>query len=937
MVRWHIQTYTFMMLLSVSVIPGCGSGVINDGGAGLDEGALLDGFSDDADVTDFGDTVGDGYDNDSGEDSGGSDNLPDEAPDGGFDGDGGPADTADEGEPPRVGTWRVTDAVAPEGGTVFLAIDSIESSISGIEYKIGDDGPAIALDKVAAGVFTLSGLGSEELKFYLRLSNRFGSSEWSGPQTVTPTAQSDKRLCVWAEGEASRKLAKEPLDAGSTPDMSEGVNRDIPLQGGGQAFVVRWAQSPMKLWQQEPNAGDNQGDWLLVDPGGSTTVGLPPAAVENRKLYLDFGTDAEEVTVHILGAGGMVVYPVMALWGFDGDGDPVPFRFTKEQRGGRLPDGRPFVVGPVQLAHNGGDPVKVVPDSIKGYTVVEDRGAQLVVVSRPGIIPAKDASLTPLNLSHAYVRRRGPYSFTNWDDQAAESASGDGLLLRPTFETCGIYLTSNDPTPCQVRFRKKGTTTFYPAQNLFYDPRATGGPAFVIAAHHRGSILYLEPGTTYEVQIKQGSSYWQREVTTWALKVPKVSHALGDVDGNLVISKSADIVNIEPGGITLDVSGDKWAEIHSGRVRRGGVTFNGANKIILRNVEVYGAPKHGVQINAADVRVIGGRISWWGDPNPRFWGTKNCGALRFDPRGDRAVALGIFVGTPRWPSNTWGEYYDETTTHPFGPNAFECAVINGLTVIDGCSVDSHEIKGFDDGIMQKPGEDGTSGLGPDSVVAWNWLSGMRDDGMEVEDTPSNTIVMHNLIRARNDRKGVQKVSGKYTGCVKSFVSIQQVTTGPTMVVRNLFVLAHGYAQNETNGFKMQEAEHPLHSSVKVVYHNTIAYEWWLADPVAPNSAFSSSGMLPITGLKLKNTIAVMQSPGTGQVDTSYVGPPATEIETATYRTYTPAQWTSGLLNEDFTPRAGSELMGAASEILNLNDGGPWFETEPSIGAFRVEP
>jgi hypothetical protein len=930
MTRSQIQYLAIRFMVCGIAIVGCAAGEVGGhGDAAVDDGTVADDAFVDGGATETDDTVGDG-DDEGGEGDGAG-------LDGSLDGDAGMADADGGGNPPRVGPWRVTDAVAPDGGTVYLAIDAVDTSITGIEYKVGDDGPAVALEAVAAGVFTLTGLGSGEQKFFLRLVNRFGASDWSGPQSATPTAQGDQRISVWADGEASRRLAAEPMGAGSTPDMAEGTNRDILLGGGGHAFVVRWAQSPMKLWQAQPNAGDNQGDWLLVDPGGATAAGLAPAAVEKRTLYVDFGAGAEAVTVHVLGAGGMVAYPVMALWGFDGDGDPVPFRFTRQQRGGRLPDGRPFVVGPVHVAHNGGDPVTVAPDAIRGYTVVEDRGAHLVVVSRPGIIPATDAAPAPLNLSHAYVRRRGPYSFAGWDDNAAASAGGEGLLLRPTFETCGVYVISNEATPCQVRFRKKGTAAFYPAQNLFHDPRATGGPPFVIAAHHRGYILYLEPGTTYEVQVKQGSSYWRGYVTTQAFKVPKVSHALGDVDGNLVIRKSGDIVTIDPQGVTLDVSGGKWAEIHSGRVRRGGVSFVGADRIILRNIDVLGAPKHGVQIGTADVRIVGGRISWWGDANSRFWGTKNCGAVRFDPGGDRAAALGLFIGTPRWPSNTWGEYYDETTTHPFGPNAFECGVTHGRTVIDGCSVDSHEIKGFDDGIMQKPGEDGTSGMGPDSIVAWNWLSGMRDDGMEVEDTPSNTIVMHNVIRARNDRKGVQKASGKYTGCVKSFVSIQQVTTGPSVVLRNLFLLANGYAQNETNGFKMQEAEHPLHSSVKAVYHNTIAYEWWLPDPAAPNSSFSSSGMLSITGLKLKNTIAIMQAPGTGNVDTSYAGPPATEIETETYRAYTPAQWTSPKLNEDFTPKADSDLVGAASEMPNLNDGGPWFEAEPSIGALRVNP
>lgn len=830
---------------------------------------------------------------------------------------------------PDGAAWRVTDAV--EGGKVHLAVDVIPDDATAIEYQV-NGGSWAATDVVAPGVFSLSDLSDgTAVDVALRFRNSLGAGAASGPKSVTPSAGSDTRLAVWADGEGARKLNSRPTAAGSTSDQAEGTNRDIPLVGGGHAFVVDWDTSPMKVHQKTPNLGDDQGHWLLVEPGGSTSADLKPAAVETRILYVN----GNEVTVSLLGAGGMFTYPLMALWGFDGDGDPVPFRFTKEIKGGRLPDGRPFVIGPVEVAHNGGDPVAVTPDPARGYVVVEDRGAELAVVVRPGVIPPAGAEVTPLDLSHAYVRRKGAYGFAGWDDTAAANGGSDGLLLRPTFETCGVYLTSPSSTVAQVRFRKKESSDawgpFHPAQDLFFDPRASGGPAFIAAAQHRNAILYLEPGTTYEVQVKQGSDYWRKEVSTQALKVPKVLHALGDIDGDLSISRSGDTVTINPGDIQLDVPADEWVEVHSGRVRRGGVTFSG-DKIILRNVDVFGAPQHAIWVNSTDIRVVGGRTAWWGNPNSRYWGTKNSGAMRIDSDARRPAVLGRFIGTPRWPSNTWAEYYDENETHPFGPRPIEGHPDEGLMVIDGCYADSHETKGFNDIVAQSGG----SGPGADSIIAWCWFSGMRDDGVEFEGLPSNTIVMHTAIVARNDRMGVKKDSGKYLGGVKSFISVQGVPTGPSLSLRNLFYMKRCWPENETNGYKIQQREHPKHASITVVYHNTIAYEWWLSDPTAANAPFIASGGLGIGGFKLKNSLVIMKNSGTGGVDVDFVGPPSSEVEASTYKSFTPAEWSSPKLHPDFTPMSSAtDIAGAGSEIFNLNDGGPWYETNPSIGALRT--
>src|SRR5437868_12147638 len=70
-----------------------------------------------------------------------------------------------------------------------------------------------------------------------------------------------------------------------------------------------------------------------------------------------------------------------------------------------------------------------------------------------------------------------------------------GARAVPTFESIGLYWTPPS-TPsadgCAVIFRKPGEATYRQGLNLWYDAAAN---------ECRGSLVLLEPGTSYEVQL----------------------------------------------------------------------------------------------------------------------------------------------------------------------------------------------------------------------------------------------------------------------------------------------------------------------------------------------------------------------------------------------------------------------------------------------------
>ncbi|MBW8906796.1 MAG: hypothetical protein JF611_14250, partial [Betaproteobacteria bacterium] len=100
----------------------------------------------------------------------------------------------------------------------------------------------------------------------------------------------------------------------------------------------------------------------------------------------------------------------------------------------------------------------------------------------------------------------------------AGSAAGlpsNGARAVPTFESIGLYWTppSNPGAGCALIFRKVGESNFRQGLDMWFDARNN---------ECRGSLVLLEPGTSYEVQMGLPASTPTAGLvaTTWSEQVP---------------------------------------------------------------------------------------------------------------------------------------------------------------------------------------------------------------------------------------------------------------------------------------------------------------------------------------------------------------------------------------------------------------------------------
>src|SRR6267142_386799 len=127
----------------------------------------------------------------------------------------------------------------------------------------------------------------------------------------------------------------------------------------------------------------------------------------------------------------------------------------------------------------------------------------------------------------------------------------------PTFESIGLYWTppSNPGADgCSVIFRKAGDSSFRQGLNLWYDSSNN---------ECRGSLVLLDPGTTYEVQIGMPGQSPSADISvaTWSETFPTgqvITLPAGTRNTPLLITQGGTpsgyvVYQADPSGTTIDV------------------------------------------------------------------------------------------------------------------------------------------------------------------------------------------------------------------------------------------------------------------------------------------------------------------------------------------------------------------------------------------------
>jgi hypothetical protein len=366
-----------------------------------------------------------------------------------------------------------------------------------------------------------------------------------------------------------------------------------------------------------------------------------------------------------------------------------------------------------------------------------------------------------------------------------------------TFNSISLYWSGvgGSSVACNVLYRLSGSQTWKDGLPLYYDTRTIGGRS----PEYRGSLVYLSPGSTYEVLLSAGKDSNYLKVSTWSETFPVAS-----------ITNLTSPTTISSGGTA---SGYK---VFTGSINGGtNNIYINAPYVIIRGMTLTGAGEDAIVIgpNAHHVVIEGCDISGWGYVG---MGSNNQAAVRIKGLSYNAsnVKQIIVQRNKIHDSRDPGSGWDAGSTHALGPNGINFEVPGGNNVIRYNTVKSDDPnRRFMDGIG---GADNftTQGFpGPDSDIYGNLVDGIWDDAIEVEGGGMNVRVYNNF------------VNNTFTGIASATCAI-----GPLYIFNNisnvgqrLHGVSNGTLDSEDRGpfNKCGSQDATVRGGRTYLFHNTV--------------------------------------------------------------------------------------------------------------------
>lgn len=377
--------------------------------------------------------------------------------------------------------------------------------------------------------------------------------------------------------------------------------------------------------------------------------------------------------------------------------------------------------------------------------------------------------------------------------------AGAAVQAVPTFHSLGLYWSDSGGSatmPCEVRYRRAGTSEWRAGYPLWFDGRSgvgAGTDAERPANEYRGSLVSLEPGTRYEVELSLRGTDKRATLTatTWSESFPiaKTVTLPATSKDTLVITESG-----SPGGYVLytgaagaraaiDVAGAQPYDI---QVK--------AAYVILRGLTLKHAGRDGIRLEdgSHDIVIEECDISGWGridsdagagGKGSELWGMYgDAGIYSNSKTVERVIIQRNRIHDPRTDTNNWSERREKYNTfHPRGPEGIYLIDTAGHLVIRYNEIGGDLDHMFNDVVA---GDNNFSFRGfpnRDSDIYGNRLSHAWDDGIEAEGGNCNVRIWGNYI------------TRCYTGVATAATSI-----GPIYIFRNVYDLsAKSEAPNDT--------------------------------------------------------------------------------------------------------------------------------------------
>ena len=392
-----------------------------------------------------------------------------------------------------------------------------------------------------------------------------------------------------------------------------------------------------------------------------------------------------------------------------------------------------------------------------------------------------------------------------------------------TFHCLGLYWSppgGSVDRDVLVRYRAANATTWQEALPMRYLPIPETEEEL---ADYRGSIVHLQPGTRYEIELRLEHTTTQARLTatTWSEEFPAgVTTRVASSDQPLAITESGapGAYRVYDGrGATIDVRHrhDTCITVNASHVILRGFTLKGAGASDRTTATAANAI---VILGGEDIVIEDCDISDWGRLNPAtgFAFNMESAISSRSPTLRRLVVQRCKLHHPTFDGSNWSE--PTYPTHSAGAQAISLFNTAGNHVIryNECWSDLDHM--FNDIIGGGSNGSFKGAPGPDSDVYGNFVSHCWDDGLEIEGGNRNTRVWDNYIE--------QTMMG---------IGNAATSIGPLYIWRNIVVRSQ--ARPEAGGGNF----------IKMGFANG---EQWMTGSmyIFHNTVFRGDGWLPTGGL-----------------------------------------------------------------------------------------
>lgn len=347
-----------------------------------------------------------------------------------------------------------------------------------------------------------------------------------------------------------------------------------------------------------------------------------------------------------------------------------------------------------------------------------------------------------------------------------------------TFNCIGLYwnpgIDDQGDYTCLVQYRESGTDTWYDGLDLWYDGRALNGRP----AEFRGSIVNLNPGTTYDVKLtltdENETTITEKTITASTMSENfkiKETRTIESGTSTLTISEGGSeeegYILYDGTGSTIDV-GDGTVECcievnASWVIIRGFTLRHGRHGIYLKN-----GCQH-VVIEECDISQWGLGSGTFKEVNGQMMEICNDwdSAIRFkyhDPNIGHIIIQRNKMYDPAYTASTWDD------RHPLGPNGISISTDNnvGHNIIRYNEIYTTNGYGYNDCIQGEENSSYNGCPGPDSDIYGNIIANSFDDGIEADGGGMNV-----------------RIWGNYFDKVAVAISSAANSMGPCYIFRNV--------------------------------------------------------------------------------------------------------------------------------------------------------